>query len=119
MIKVGTCKFCGQQCQVDVPENATRAQIDDAVIDVCTCKNAVREAEQRKRLKFAYEYIDNIFEKYPDKSGFFKACIVIIHARIIDKVKILDGEWTYEIKVDSEKMIHINRSKNVKEENTF
>ncbi len=115
----GTCRFCGQMVQVEVPEQATQDYIDDAVIDVCNCKEAKKESEKRQRLQNVKGYIRNLFDTDPEKQALFNEAIERVYDKTVRKVKLQDWEWNYEIKVDSDDYIYIGRMKQVKEETTF
>lgn len=118
-LATGTCRFCGQQCQVEVPEEATQQYIDDAVVKVCVCTEAKHEARKIEKLERAIEYIDNLFGFNEDKAALFRRVISDIYDKTVRKVRIQDWEWNYSIFIDGDDMIHIDRTKNVKEETAF
>lgn len=118
-IAIGTCRFCGQQGQVEVPEEATQEYIDQAVIRVCNCKEARHETKKHEKLERVGEYIDNLFMDDMYKAKLFHNAVGNVYDAVIKKIQIKDWEWTYSIFMDGDDMIHIDRQKNVKEETAF
>lgn len=37
---VGTCKYCGQTCTVEVEEGCSQEQVDEVVTSKCLCEEA-------------------------------------------------------------------------------
>ena len=44
---VGTCKYCGQTCTVEVEESYSQEQVDEVVTSKCLCEEA-KEKDQDK-----------------------------------------------------------------------
>lgn len=48
---VGTCKYCGQTCTVEVEEGCSQEQVDEVVTSKCLCE----EAKEMRKIKIRSE----------------------------------------------------------------
>lgn len=84
---VGTCKYCGQTCTVEVEEGCSQEQVDEVVTSKCLCEEAKEMRKIKIRSERAIKNINQLFGD-TDTGMILKAEVHAVAAELIDGVKI-------------------------------
>ena len=88
-LREGYCGFCHQPRMVEISEDATQEQINQAVTEKCGCMMATRIREKKEQKENCIENINEMLEEnYPDIAKLFKDSIDIIQDNKIKKITI-------------------------------
>lgn len=117
----GSCPYCGQVCNVSMDvESPTQEQLTAAAVEICTCYEAKKEVETKKRLEDAKLTISLMFsadEEAGLRDMIYKTVELIVQHRIAS-VQINMG-FGRNIKIkdkrDNVQIVEISREANVEE----
>jgi hypothetical protein len=84
---VGTCKYCGQTCTVEVEEGCSQEQVDEVVASECLCEGAKEMRKLKVREERALKNIDALFGD-TDTGMILKAAVRAVATEQIDGIKI-------------------------------
>ncbi len=67
------CKWCGQALILDLPENSSEFEIEEAMVNTCTCVEAVKQRQLRTAAREAQNNVRELCLNADPQSG-LKPC---------------------------------------------
>lgn len=110
----GVCRFCGQTAALQVLPDWNEAMINEYALEGCTCKEAKKYTERKRRIEGAEEAIESIFKGehlgiLDDAKGYLKAGVrLIIDGGGLHKLQVQCGYVKCTIVEDKEGGIKIH-----------
>ena len=100
MQRSGECKFCHQHRLVEVGEEATQEEIDDAVTYICDCEKAQIEAALKDQKIYAEAIMTQ--KKTPESiKQFLLKGVGMIQNSVLRKISAYDTNRKYELSINA------------------
>lgn len=103
----GECKYCHGMRIVNVEEDLPQEELDRIASEECDCTGAkfARKKEESKR--FAFEYVEGVFESNPEALALMRAAIIAVSEDAIKRASMKVGKNTYTVSVNNDGEIRI------------
>lgn len=100
MQKWGECKYCHQHRMIEVGEDCSQAEIDEAATYSCDCEAATTAAQMKDQLTYAEAIM---IQKHTPESirNFLLAGVKLIQNSVLRKISAYDTNRKYELSINA------------------